>query len=197
MRSSNVCESQFLLAAIKSAYILCWGWVSVCGIDCDGEKPSKAELLGKESSVMQVEKSYRVQKATVHTPEYLGLPEGIWAQEGGFLRAGEDIVIGLVDTGIDPTHPSFSATGQSPYRPLRSYRGKCEVAPEFPLGSCNGKIVGAQHFAAAASKDGMFNASLYFASPLDGDGHGRFVLKSWEFYQMQRKMCQGWKILDS
>ncbi len=61
-----MCESQFLLAAIKSAYILCWGWVSVCGIDCDGEKPSKAELLGKESSVMQVEKSYRVQKATVH-----------------------------------------------------------------------------------------------------------------------------------
>jgi len=132
----------------------------------------EAELLGKEPGVMQVEKSYRVQKATVHTPEYLGLPEGIWAQEGGFLHAGEDIVIGFVDTGIDPTHPSFSATGQSPYRPLRSYRGKCEVAPEFPLGSCNGKIIGAQHFAAAASKDGMFNASLYFASPLDGDGHG-------------------------
>ncbi len=84
-------------------------------------------------------------------------------------------MIGLVDTGIDPTHPSFSVKGQKPYGPLRSYTGKCEVAPEFPLGSCNGKIIGAQHFAAAASKDGVFNASLYFASPLDGDGHGRLA----------------------
>jgi hypothetical protein len=125
--------------------------------------------------VVQVEKSYRVQKATVHTPYYLQLPQGIWAQEGGYLGAGENIVIGLVDTGIDPTHPSFSTMGQKPYGPLTSYHGKCEVAPEFPLGSCNGKIIGAQHFAAAASKDGVFNATLYFASPLDGDGHGRYA----------------------
>jgi subtilisin family serine protease len=124
---------------------------------------------------VRIEKSYKVQKATVHTPYYLGLPKGIWAQEGGYLGAGEGIVIGLVDTGIDPTHPSFSVKGQKPYGPLRSYTGKCEVAPEFPLGSCNGKIIGAQHFAAAASKDGVFNASLYFASPLDGDGHGRLA----------------------
>jgi hypothetical protein len=124
---------------------------------------------------VRIEKSYKVQKATVHTPYYLGLPKGIWAQEGGYLGAGEGIVIGLVDTGIDPTHPSFSVQGQKPYGPLRSYTGKCEVAPEFPLGSCNGKIIGAQHFAAAASKDGVFNASLYFASPLDGDGHGRLA----------------------
>ncbi|CAM6049035.1 unnamed protein product [Sphagnum compactum] len=132
----------------------------------------EAELLGKAPGVVRIEKSYKVQKATVHTPYYLGLPKGIWAQEGGYLGAGEGIVIGLVDTGIDPTHPSFSVQGQKPYGPLRSYTGKCEVAPEFPLGSCNGKIIGAQHFAAAASKDGVFNASLYFASPLDGDGHG-------------------------
>ncbi|KAH9553405.1 hypothetical protein CY35_08G007200 [Sphagnum magellanicum] len=132
----------------------------------------EAELLAKDPGVVQVEKSYRVQKATVHTPYYLQLPQGIWAQEGGYLGAGENIVIGLVDTGIDPTHPSFSTLGQKPYGPLTSYQGKCEVAPEFPLGSCNGKIIGAQHFAAAASKDGVFNATLYFASPLDGDGHG-------------------------
>ncbi len=141
--------------------------------NCDGNL--KADLLAKDPGVVQVQKSYRVQKATVHTPYYLQLPQGIWAQEGGYLGAGENIVIGLVDTGIDPTHPSFSTTGQKPYGPLTSYHGKCEVAPEFPLGSCNGKIIGAQHFAAAASKDGVFNATLYFASPLDGDGHGRYA----------------------
>ncbi|MFS8034186.1 putative beta-galactosidase [Helianthus anomalus] len=35
--------------------------------------------------------------------------------------------------------------------------------------SCNGKIVGAQHFAAA----GAFNPEVDFDPPLDGDGHGR------------------------
>lgn len=91
------------------------------------------------------------------------------------MGAGENMVIGIVDTGVNPTHPSFAAVGQKPYGPLRKYRGTCEVAKEFPRGSCNGKIIGAQHFAAAAIKDGAFNASLQFASPLDGDGHGRSV----------------------
>ncbi len=86
-------------------------------------------------------------------------------------------MIGIVDTGIDPTHPSFAARGQSKaYGPLRKYLGKCEVAPEFPRGSCNGKIIGAQHFAAAAIQSGAFSASYQFASPLDGDGHGRLAL---------------------
>ena len=136
---------------------------------------SKAELLAQHPSVLRVQKSYRVHKTTVHTPEYLGLPKGIWSTMGGPMGAGENMVIGIVDTGVNPTHPSFSTVGQKPYGPLRKYRGTCEVAREFPRGSCNGKIIGAQHFAAAAMKDGTFNASLQFASPLDGDGHGRSV----------------------
>lgn len=120
-----------------------------------------------------IQKSYKVYKSTVHTPEYLGLPKGVWAQTGGPAGAGENMIIGIVDTGIDPTHPSFAAGGLKPYGPLRKYRGACDLAKEFPLGSCNGKIIGARYFAAAAMKDGAFNASLHFASPLDGDGHGR------------------------
>ncbi len=137
----------------------------------------QAEALADFPGVISVHKSYRVEKSTVHTPAYLGLPNGIWAKLGGFQGAGENIVIGIVDTGIDPTHPSFAARGQSKaYGPLRKYLGKCEVAPEFPRGSCNGKIIGAQHFAAAAIQSGAFSASYQFASPLDGDGHGRLAL---------------------
>lgn len=111
-----------------------------------------------------------MKKATTHSPEYLNLVGGAWEQVGGTSTAGEDVVIGLVDTGIDPSHPSFANYGT--YGPLTSFTGSCEVAEEFPQGSCNNKLIGARHFAAAAEASGDFNATEDFASPLDGDGHG-------------------------
>lgn len=91
---------------------------------------------------------------------------------GGFDRAGEEIVIGFVDSGIFPYHPSFENQNTEPYGPIPKYRGKCEVDPDTKKSFCNGKIVGAQHFAEAAMAAGAFNPEVDFASPLDGDGHG-------------------------
>ncbi|KAK6147441.1 hypothetical protein DH2020_018353 [Rehmannia glutinosa] len=59
-----------------------------------------------------------------------------------------------------------------PYGPVPKYRGKCEVDPETKRDLCNGKIVGAQHFAEAAKAAGAFNPDINFDSPIDGDGHG-------------------------
>lgn len=104
----------------------------------------------------------------------MGLPTGVWPTGGGFDRAGEDIVIGFVDSGIYPHHPSFSSHNTEPYGPLPKYRGKCEIDPATKRDYCNGKIIGARHFAEAAKAAGIFNAEIDFDSPLDGDGHGRF-----------------------
>lgn len=152
----------------------------------------QAVRLADFPGVERVQKSYKVYKSTVHTPQYLGLPKGVWAQMGGPAGAGENMIIGIVDTGIDPTHPSFAAGGLKPYGPLRKYRGTCDLAKEFPRGSCNGKIIGARYFAAAAKKDGAFNASLHFASPLDGDGHGRLDpsdCKLFYFIELLNSVC--------
>ncbi|GKE70739.1 hypothetical protein Tco_1528811, partial [Tanacetum coccineum] len=56
------------------------------------------------------------------------------------------------------------------------FTGIYEVTRDFPSGSCNRKLVGACHFAASAITRGIFNASQDYASPFDGDGHGRVVL---------------------
>lgn len=114
-----------------------------------------------------------MRRLTTHTPQFLGLPTSVWPTGGGCDRAGEDIVIGFVDSGIDPHHPSFTTHNTEPYGPLAKYRGKCEVDPKTKRSFCNGKIIGAQHFAQAAIASGNFNPSIDFASPLDGDGHGR------------------------
>lgn len=132
----------------------------------------QAEMLRRVPGVKSVDRDWKVRKLTTHTPEFLGLPTGVWPTGGGFDRAGEEIVIGFVDSGIFPHHPSFENQNTEPYGPLPKYRGKCEVDPDTKKSFCNGKIVGAQHFAAAAMAAGAFNPEVDFASPLDGDGHG-------------------------
>ncbi|KAF8392800.1 hypothetical protein HHK36_021037 [Tetracentron sinense] len=134
--------------------------------------PEQAEALRRAPGVKSVERDWKVKRLTTHTPQFLGLPTGVWPTGGGCDRAGEDIVIGFVDSGIYPQHPSFSTSNTAPYGPVPTYRGKCEVDPDTKRSFCNGKIIGAQHFAAAAIAAGAFNAVIDFASPLDGDGHG-------------------------
>lgn len=118
----------------------------------------------------------KVKKLTTHTPQFLGLPTGVWPTGGGFDKAGEDVVIGFIDSGIYPNHPSFATHISEPYGPVPHYRGKCELDTHTKKKFCNGKIIGAQHFSAAAIAAGQFNPAVDFASPLDGDGHGRLDL---------------------
>lgn len=114
-------------------------------------------------------------KMTTHTPDLLGMPSVVWPVLGGAEHSGEGVVIGMVDTGINPSHPSFAnlRPGRNPRLPR--FKGRCEAGNEFPVSACNGKIVGAQHFARAAIAAGDFNASQDYASAFDADGHGRQV----------------------
>lgn len=77
---------------------------------------------------------------------------------GGFWKQsnyGKGVIIGVLDTGINPDHPSFSDEGVPP--PPVKWKGKCQFNP---TSACNNKIIGARFF---ASGDG---------SPLDENGHG-------------------------
>ncbi|KAL6977827.1 hypothetical protein U1Q18_026612 [Sarracenia purpurea var. burkii] len=134
--------------------------------------PEQAEILARAPGVKSVERDWKVRRLTTHTPQFLGLPTGVWPTGGGFEKAGEGIVIGFVDSGIYPHHPSFTTYNEEPYGPLPKYTGECEVDPDTKQSFCNGKIIGAQHFAEAAIAAGVFNPAIDFASPLDGDGHG-------------------------
>ncbi|KAL5222661.1 hypothetical protein ABZP36_027374 [Zizania latifolia] len=135
--------------------------------------PQQAEKLSRRKEVSNVMLDFSVRTATTHTPEFLGLPQGAWVQEGGPQCAGQGVVVGLIDTGVDPTHPSFADDLTTDSYPVPAhYSGICEVTNDFPSGSCNRKLVGARHFAASAITRGVFNASQDHASPSDSDGHG-------------------------
>jgi len=122
------------------------------------------------------------QLATDNSPTFLGLdaPGGLWEQLGGQGSAGEDIIVGVVDTGIWPEHPSVSdrtaanpgGRGKLSYRQVPGWYGKCVPGQEFNASLCNQKLIGARYFA-----DGFLAAagplhSGEYLSARDSDGHG-------------------------
>jgi hypothetical protein len=93
----------------------------------------QAEALKKLPNVISVNENEMYTMDTSSTPTFLGLEgeSGFWQTFGA---KGENIVIGLVDSGIWPEHPSFSdRTGVSPsgkpgkldYQQLPGWNAKC------------------------------------------------------------------------
>ncbi|XP_022737626.1 subtilisin-like protease SBT1.2 [Durio zibethinus] len=95
---------------------------------------------------------------TTHTPRFLGLQQdrGIW-KESNF---GKGVIIGVLDTGVLPSHPSFSDEGMPP--PPAKWKGRCEFT------ACNNKIIGARSF----NIDGNMTGGMGVEPPIDEDGHG-------------------------
>ncbi|XP_031132005.1 subtilisin-like protease SBT2.4 [Ipomoea triloba] len=137
--------------------------------------PSQVEKVKRLPGVRLVEKDRRVKLMTTYTPQFLDMASA-WSQEGGDRNAGEGVVIGFVDSGINPLHPSF---GYDPANPFSSkvshFSGDCEAGPLFPKTACNGKIVSARFFSAGAQAAATLNASIDILSPFDADGHGSHV----------------------
>ncbi|KAI3823852.1 hypothetical protein L1987_05297 [Smallanthus sonchifolius] len=136
--------------------------------------PTQANKLKKAPGVKLIEKDRGTKMMTNHTPKLLGLPQRVWHGQRGVTNAGEGIVIGFVDTGINPFHPSFAY--HPSYGNNTRFPGVCQEGPMFPRNSCNGKIISARFFSAGAQAMGNLNASIDILSPYDAVGHGRIAV---------------------
>ncbi|KAL3742204.1 hypothetical protein ACJRO7_017653 [Eucalyptus globulus] len=138
---------------------------------------SQAKRLKETPGVRLVERDRGAKLMTTYTPQFLGLRQGAWSQLGGPRNAGEGIVLGFVDTGINPAHPSFANLGLPPLnRSTSRFSGAaCEAGLLFPVFSCNGKIVSARFFSAGARAAGPLNPAVDILSPFDAVGHGSHV----------------------
>ncbi|XP_048553134.1 subtilisin-like protease 1 [Triticum urartu] len=99
---------------------------------------------------------------TTHTPEFLGLnvEQGRRNYTSEF---GAGVIVGVIDTGIFPDHPSFSDEGMPP--PAAKWKGRCD----FSGTSCNNKLIGARNFVAAFNGPNGTSAGV---PPVDEFGHG-------------------------
>lgn len=107
---------------------------------------------------------------TTRTPHFLGLVDnlGLWPD----TNYAEDVIIGVLDTGIWPERPSFSDEGLSPVP--ASWKGTCEIGADFPATSCNRKIIGARAFfyGYSANSGRWLRDSSDLKSARDMEGHG-------------------------
>jgi hypothetical protein len=109
------------------------------------------------------------------SPAFLGLtgPAGPWATGVD----GEDIVVGVIDTGIWPEHPSLADDGSySPLPPLDNSRPSCEFgntshnAGDVPF-TCNNKLIGARQML-DTYRATIGAAPDEYDSARDDNGHG-------------------------
>ncbi len=129
--------------------------------------PAQAAKLERTPGVAAVWKDELRKLDTVSTPKFLGLsgPGGTWEKQfGDPARAGEGVIVGIVDTGISPDSPSFAALPEPRADQATinaKWRGTCD-----PGITCNNKLIGGRWFKSTVAIPDEFD------SPRDYDGHG-------------------------
>ena len=114
---------------------------------------------------------------TNRSPKFIGADK-LWKELGGQESAGEGVIVGILDTGIWPEHPSYSDPDPlgNPYAPPPAkWTGTaCEFGSLVPGDDsfiCNNKLIGAARF--IATYDSVIGLTLTeFDSARDDDGHG-------------------------
>jgi hypothetical protein len=115
-----------------------------------------------------------LQPDTDNSPEFIGATT-VWSNLGGVESAGEGVIVGIIDSGIWPEHPSFSDPDPSG-KPFAAAPGTyaCQFSggsnPGAPF-TCNNKLIGAYFF--LQTYQALVGLSpMEYTSARDDDGHG-------------------------
>jgi subtilisin family serine protease len=151
---------------------------------------AQAEALKTSANVVSVTESEIRKLDTTHTPQFLGLtaPGGLWSQvdANSIPVKGENVIIGMIDSGVWPEDPSFGdkidgsnkpvayfQAGTQNYGPAPvKFKGICQVGEGFTAAMCNNKVIGARFYIAGFNSGGGTLTSFEYRSPRSGGGDG-------------------------
>ncbi|KAF8409158.1 hypothetical protein HHK36_005231 [Tetracentron sinense] len=139
-----------------------------------------AKLSGKDEVVSVIQSNPgKWSLQTTRSWDFVGLEEeaGVGKQRkkgGSFLQQakyGQDVVVGMLDSGVWPESKSFSDEGMGPIP--KSWKGTCQVGAAFNSSHCNRKLIGARYYLKGyEAYYGPLNNTEDYRSPRDHDGHG-------------------------
>ena len=131
----------------------------------------EAEKVAGNPEVALVVPDELNQPMTDNTPDFLGLTDGDGAWARGF--DGEGVVIGVIDTGIWPEHPSFADNGMPapPVSGIPCEFGNLAHNADDARFRCNNKLIGARQ-TLSTYRAIIGAAPDEFDSARDDNGHG-------------------------
>lgn len=167
------------------------------GVSAQVPANSVADLL-KVPGVAAVQLDTLEQPLTSTTPEFTGATD-VWSTLGGQDNAASNVVVGVIDTGIWPEHPSFADNGLP--APSGGPFG-CEFGDgsDPDLGSpfaCNDKLIGAYAMTdtymavVGAGPDEFCNDVAGTCSARDPDGHGTHTASTAAGSRVDSAVLQG------
>lgn len=154
---------------------------------------SQIAKLNANSDVLSVVADELLKLDTVSTASMLELDandgSGLWENLGGKGAAGEDVIIGIIDSGVWPESASFSdrtghnrnnKSGKLSYQQIPGWHGKCTPGENFNASNCNQKLIGAQWFNTGFGGDQAIKEAFpyEYASARDAGGHGTHTMST-------------------
>jgi subtilisin family serine protease len=137
---------------------------------------NKAAELLKLPGVAAVQEDKPQRLLTDSSPAFMGAPT-IYSKLGGSASSGKGVIVGILDTGAWPEHPSFAGPGGLPAPPPTTdgTPRTCDFGdnPLTPAGdtyACNNKLIGGQPF--LETYNAVFGGEVYPDSARDSNGHG-------------------------
>nr|GMC90595.1 subtilisin-like protease SBT1.9 [Ipomoea batatas] len=127
------------------------------------------EALKMSPGFVSAYKDHPFELHTTYTSDFLKLnaDTGLWPAS----KFGEDVIIGVIDSGVWPESRSFSDHGM-PEIPKR-WKGVCREGTEFNSSLCNRKLIGANYFnAGLLAQDLEVKLNISMNSARDTNGHG-------------------------
>ncbi|KAJ3673576.1 hypothetical protein LUZ60_005568 [Juncus effusus] len=138
---------------------------------------TQATTLSKTEGVISVFRSKILKLHTTRSWDFMGLNLGLSAQETQPIQLtyGNDVIVGIFDTGVWPESSSFKEEPNMPPIPP-SWKGTCVKADNFdPTTACNRKLIGARFYISGFEHEyGPINPNQdgEYRSPRDRLGHG-------------------------
>ncbi|CAN6251110.1 unnamed protein product [Urochloa humidicola] len=137
---------------------------------------SEAKTIASLPGVVSVKPNTHYKTHTTRSWDFLGLDYDQSSSSSDLLKKakyGEDIIVGVLDTGIWPESRSFDDSGYGPI-PAR-WRGVCQTGAEFNATSCNRKLIGARWYTGDVDPEQIKKEKKDFLSARDMNGHGTHV----------------------